>query len=504
VETARTTVWRGRLIGRLKSRGTVWVLLVCLVALLLGQQIVSPSKRVIEAAAGLVMIALVLRVDLYWSLCLFLIALPFPSTLALGTTNIVFIAILFSVWLMRLATKQVRSAGRTFLDLPLLALFLVYVASFWNIRTPERLWPSLTAFYATMGSIILFYLVVNFVRDEKSLERTVVVTQISAALVIAVSLIGLLFPGTTIVSEWIRTGSGEELDVTGFRLGGPFNASELLAEYCALNLPIQFLLLVRARSLSRRFIWGTLILLTFVVQIATVTRGAFISLWLGMAYLLFLMRKQLSFRHIVFTVVGSAFLFVALASFITARTKAGSIRSRLVETTFVGYVPETRARSWRDAWGYVKEHPLIGHGPYYPLKTPAGVQIYWPHSIYLYYAYITGWIGLTVFLILMYRLFRSSLRHGGRKLREPDFSRSFLLIMNAVTVIFLIDQIKLEYLRLEAYQFFVWSLFGLLVAAVKIVREREEPRQAEERRPEGTSGLLYRGWHGTRPGAGVP
>lgn len=495
---------RTRIRRRFHRERLLWVAVVSMLALLLGQQIVNPSKRVIEVLAGLVLVVVVFRVDLYWSLCLFLIALPFPANLALGTTNIVFIALLLAIFLMRLALRQVKPAGRTFLDLPLLALFLIYAASFWNIRTPERLWPSLAAFYATAGSIVLFYLVVNFVRDEVSLQRTVVVTQIAAALVIGVSMMGLVFPGITIVPGWIQTGSSEEMDVSGFRLGGPFGASELLAEYCALNLPIQLLLLIRARSLSRRFLWATLILLTFVVQIATVTRGAFIALWLGMAYMLFLMRKHLGFRHVFLTVIGAAVIFVTLASFITARTKVGSITERLAKTTLTGYVPETRARAWQDAWEFCKEHPLIGHGPFYPLRTVAGVRIYWPHSIYLYYIYITGWIGLSVFLFIMFRLYRSSLRYAARRLRDPRFSRSALLVMNTVLVIFLIDQIKLEYLRHEVYQFFVWSLFGLLVAAVNVARRQEdETAEAPVRPPDGVSALLYRGWRGTRPRAGA-
>jgi O-antigen ligase len=499
---AWTPALRSQIKRQVLGERLVWVGVVVLFGLLLGQQIFQPAKRVLEAVAGLVLIVLVLRVDLYWSLCLFLIALPFPSNLAFGTTNIVFVAVLFSVWLMRLALRQVGMAGRTFVDGPLLALFLVYAASFWNVHTAERLWPSLAAFYATAASILLFFLVVNFVRDEVSLERTVIVTQISSGLVIGVSLMGLAFPGITIVPGWIQTGSSGEQDVTGFRLGGPFNASELLAEYCALNLPIQLLLLIRARSLSRKTLWAALILCTFIVQIATVTRGAFISLWIGLAYLLFLMRKRLGFRHVFLTVIGAIALFVTLASFITARTKAGSITSRLMETTFVGYVPETRARAWNDAWEYCKEYPVLGHGPFYPLRTIAGAQIYWPHSIYLYYIYITGWIGLSVFLFLMYRLYRGSKKYAAAELTDPHFSKSLLLVMNTVVVIFLIDQIKLEYLRHEAYQFFIWALFGLLVAAVKIVRAREDPVVERGLPPDGVSPMLYRGWRGTQPRAG--
>jgi len=497
IGTVRTAMGRWQPGRWLRRDKLFWLTTVILIGLLMGQQIVAPSKRVLEAFAGLVLVAFVLRLDLYWSLCAFLIALPFPTRMKIGSTNIVFIAILLSVWLMRLALRQVRPVGKTFLDTPIIVLLLVYVASFWNIRNSEFLWPALTSFYGVLGSIVLFYLVVNFVRDDTSLERTMIVTQVSAALVIGVSLMGLLFPGITIVPNWIQTGSSQEIDISGIRLGGPFGASELLAEYCALNLPIQFLLLVRSRSLSRRSMWAALILLTFVIQIATVTRGAFIALWIGMAYLLFLMRKQLGFRHIAISVITAIFLFVALATFITARTKAGSILDRLTQTTFVGYMPETRAHAWSDAWEMCKEHPVIGHGPFYPLRTAAGAQVLWPHSIFLYYIYITGWIGLAVFLFIVYKMFRRSLSAASRRLSDPHFSKSALLVLHVVLVIFMIDQVKLEYLRHHSYQFFIWSLFGLLVAATRVAASGGAP--VEPKPVEHGRHRSFEGWRGTHP-----
>ena len=112
------------------------------------------------------------------------------------------------------------------------------------------------------------------------------------------------------------------------------------------------------------------------------------------------------------------------------------------------------------------EHPIIGRGPYYSPMT--GVRVFlWPHSLYLYVAATLGTVGLVVFLWLLWRLFRLS-RPYVDDLRHASYSNAFLIIVRAQFIVFLVDQIKIEYLRDKNYPFQVWLLFASIVATQHI------------------------------------
>ena len=66
-------------------------------------------------------------------------------------------------------------------------------------------------------------------------------------------------------------------------------------------------------------------------------------------------------------------------------------------------------------------------------------------------------------------------------LRNGDYVASYLLIARAQMVVFLVDEIKVEYLRNMTYQFQVWLMFGLMAAASLSCRARLAPAAAGER-----------------------
>jgi O-antigen ligase len=138
-----------------------------------------------------------------------------------------------------------------------------------------------------------------------------------------------------------------------------------------------------------------------------------------------------------------------------------------------GLVPDTRAKVWPDAWNRIFEHPLIGHGPNY--SSLSGTHYYaWPHCLYLYVANNVGFIGLAVFLWLLWTFFRMS-RPTTDDLRGGDYVRSYMIVAHVQMLVFMVDQIKIEYLRNENYQFQVWMMFALITAGYQVARAAEGP-----------------------------
>ncbi len=51
-------------------------------------------------------------------------------------------------------------------------------------------------------------------------------------------------------------------------------------------------------------------------------------------------------------------------------------------------------------------------------------------------------------------------------------------ILHVILVIFLFDQIKIEYLRNRIYTFFVWSLFAVIVITYNVIKKNREKLQS--------------------------
>ena len=140
-------------------------------------------------------------------------------------------------------------------------------------------------------------------------------------------------------------------------------------------------------------------------------------------------------------------------------------------------MPDTRSDSWSEAFQRSLEHPLFGHGPYFTLR--AGVRrFFWPHNVYLFYFFILGLSGVICFVWILVNLLRTSFRHMGRSLTNIPFSKSLLLVLHVIVLIFAIDQLKIEYLRNTAYPFIAWFLFGLTAACAKIAAEVDRGEKA--------------------------
>ncbi len=97
-----------------------------------------------------------------------------------------------------------------------------------------------------------------------------------------------------------------------------------------------------------------------------------------------------------------------------------------------------------------------------------GLKVWtWPHSLYLYVGNNVGFIGLAIFLYFLWRLWRLS-SPPSDDLGHADYSRAYLLIAHVQVVAFMVDQIKIEFMRNSIYMFQVWLMFALIVAAWQV------------------------------------
>jgi O-antigen ligase len=456
------------LLGLLDRLGPV--LLTIAVGIVLGLQFILPDKRMIAVIAAILLFGLAWRLDMVAGLGVLAIALPFPRITVFGSTNLAFVALIAVLWLLRASVGQSLRPRSSPLDAPVIALFVAYVVSFYNITSAMALDQALRLSYLHAAAILMFFVVVNNLHDERGFRRLLDFQVVSVLLVCLLAVWELNHPGQYFIPGWIGFQTGvEEVFLRDIRVGSSFQDYELLSEYCALNALLVLFLFLRAETMLRRVAYGALLPLIVFVLFATVTRGSLIALGTGVLYLLWIIRRRVNFVALV--IVGTALVagFQGMAYYVATFTRSGSIITRFGEESgkFVGIMPSARASIWQAAWERTLEHPFIGHGPYYAVMS--GTRSYmWPHNLYLFISNNVGLIGLGIFLWMLLTLLWMS-RPQTDDLQRADFMHSYMIIAQVQMIVFMIDETKIEFMRNGNYEFQIWLMFALITAAYQII-----------------------------------
>jgi len=470
-----------------------WIgLFVLAAALLAGTQIAFPNRRTLQVVAAGVLVAVALRVSSFTSLLLLVVAVPFPPATSYGGTTLAFVLLVFILWTARLTLHMEKPAGRSVVDLPVVVLISAYLLGFSQFEAIEQLYPGLINFFYTLTNIFLGYLLIHLTRTEKQLRQLVGAIVLMAVLVQLIAVFELVFPTRALIPGWIELASQSHmeyarqgLEIVNVRVGGAFQDYELLAEFTAMILLLLWFLLMRALGTwARTGILALLLLDTFVL-LATVTRGALISLAVAAAYLAWRTRRRIRFHVFVIGLALTLGTGSLILDFVAHHTRSGNVAERMEKTKFEGAIPENRVIVWAEAWDRILQRPLMGWGPYYA-KQEGVKQMYWPHNIYLMYWHMLGILGLAAFLWLLWRLWRETER-ASPHLGHPAYASSLLLALRAMLILFVVDEIKIDYLRNPTYSYWVWMFFGLIVVAGRIAKQ-EAPAVAASDEPASRSG----------------
>ena len=455
------------------------LLLIIIAGVVLGTQIHNPNKRVIEAIAGLVLLLLLWRFSTIAALWMLLITYPFPFSISLGTSNEIFMLIITLVVLLRVSTGEHKITLDHKIRLPLILIVVSYILSFKNV-TPELTHLSMVNTFSFFSAAGFSVLIINFVDNEEKLRKTLHVMMISASLFVAFTIFEMLFPGRTLIPNWLYTAHKTRLVMRGYRMGGPFHDFELAAEFFTLNAFFIFFMLIRTKRLALRALFGAFLVVDLFMMFTTITRGAFFALIVGTVYLMFVSRKDINFVRFAYIAVGMTILLVVLESVVARYTTSGSLFERVMTTTFEkGLIPANRVGTWEGAIERGMANPIFGRGTAWNFSSGLTTGM-WPHSLYLFYFNITGLFGLGAFLFLVYRLVKATFVGFHASLATSPFPEALMKIMHVVLIVFLFDQIKIEYLRNVKYTYFIWFFFGLIIATYNIIEKQKRERAAAE------------------------
>jgi hypothetical protein len=441
-------------------------------AIFVGQQIHTPHSRVVKLAIALILFWMTIRSKLPNVVAVLAFILPFSGMTVLGPTSSLAIVLVFLVWMVRVALGSSTISWRSPISIILLAFVMIHMLSFYNAPGGPILMAMFKKFAILISGILLVYLLLNFVRDEKDLNRVVWASMLSCAVIIALSLVELWFPTLKLIPWFTLAGTAPQRGEFVARwIGGPFRDGELLGEYMAVSVPIQAFMFSRARSMPKRAFWGLMMVASLVTALATMHRMPLVSMTIGVLYMVFIFRKRMRF-HTLAAVLLLGLITISTMEFVLANyTPTGSVFKRIKKTEFYGAVPDSRRVPWQQAWDRSMEHPWIGHGPHYDISYTV-TKMYSPHSSYLYYFYTIGAIGVGIFIWLLFTLIRMSVKYMGPRIGVSTFSTDLLAVIHIQIVVFMVDAIKINFQRSAMYFLLCWLMFGMCAACYRVAEAR--------------------------------
>lgn len=341
----------------------------------------------------------------------------------------------------------------------LFALAVAMLVSLWRGASSDSA-EDITAAVRIVVGMALFLLCVVLLRprDVPAAFRGIA---LSGLLVFAVTAMQLLEPSLSLPGMRGGFGTvnvGESGLAADLRVGGPIGDYELLAEFFAVTgTTALFLATTESR---RRVLWLTAYATAWLGVTLTATRSGLVLLVLGTAAIA-LRAGARGRRFVVLGAVGAAGIVGAAVPMLQVAFQTGYGFERLAGTSFEGGFGQTlnRARVWDEFLAALPSTGdlVLGSGPSFDW---AWYGIY-PHNLALTLAISLGLAGAAAFAALLAVIALRAFR-AWRASRTP--SAYLVLVLLAV---FVVNELKVEFVRLYNYEWFVWALLGVCAAAAR-------------------------------------
>ncbi len=330
---------------------------------------------------------------------------------------------------------------------------------------------------------LLFYIAYNYVRKNPDPARFIMILLAINILVLVVCILQLIAGSQQVVLFGVQEFSLMANRTTQGRLSGPFGA-EFTSEYLALA-SLMLAYLIMNKKLARRWkpwILWSMLAANIAFMVATGSRGGFLVLLIGLFWGGFWFRRQIGTVRVVASLVAAMFIGSIMIVLITQFTEFNVFVERVENTEVQNGVLDTRSVTWPAAIEAIKEKPVLGYGPRLRLHEdllkpiPGHTPIPYPHSLPLFLLYTLGIVGLTAYSVFFF-LLGKRLYAGTRRNTDPEF-RGLSILGFLMLAIFLIDEIKIEFLRFiqSDYQAIVFTIFGGFLAMADRARLRSKAK----------------------------
>ena len=377
-------------------------------------------------------------------------------------------------WVLKIIDREEIRFTSTPLNLPILSFIAICAFSLiWS----NSFFVSLRELPLFLSGPLLYFVIVNNVREEKQINRIIGAVIIAGA---ALGIYGIFQYYGIDFSFWSYTaGRGKIFGLSG--------NPGYFAGYIILPLSLTTSLFLAAKNRNRKILLliGTLLMGTTLI--ATIARSSYVAFGLSLIFmfLLFLLARGKRFiidnRKIFIFLLIVIILAVSLFVIPNPLNKPGTIipqiKARISTTRLIDEFSSGRRTAIRKFTGMmIKDHPLLGSGigtyKYNTLRYQAKFfeqgdnRSIYPygvadkaHNEYIQLWAELGTIGLAIFLWLIIAYFIYGIRYLRR---EKDEQKQGIMIgMMGAVVAFLVDSYFWFPLHLSANLSLLWLFIGL-------------------------------------------
>ena len=258
------------------------------------------------------------------------------------------------------------------------------------------------------------------------------------------------------------------------RVAATMQGYEFLAEYTVILIGFCTILFLVERKRFTRLIYALSIINFILLLTLTQVRGIYVAFALALLYLIILLFFNGKFGTMMKVAFFSCLTFILLLSSILI------IDQFRPDTRFIDRIVklqnidvkegslDTRSGVWDYGLQVFQSMSLSekfigsGHKHLAPDKQNRGK---WPHCLYLSYPIRDGVIGFFFFLLFLLIVYKNSLVGVIRSYKLVDKNLYMIaLILHLLFVIILIDELKIEFIRLGRSQNIVWLFWGTIMA----------------------------------------
>ena len=458
-------------------RARVWQ--VCLGAVLVllcveaGKMVSSGSVRGISLVLGRVFAACLARLRPAGVLAVTLALSPLPLYVQGLRTSLV-VALVVGVWLSLLAhsttaSAVVRSAGLRGYRLPLLAVGATSVVALWR-GAGDRTGADLGALGRLAVGVALFAGCLFVIRSMRDLRIAIAAVGLAGTIVLTVTMLQVALPSLHIPGLLTSDSGTVQQGLYGIarnlRVSGPLGDYELLAELFGLIGSLGAYLGLRSRGRAR-LAWLSLVPTSLAGIAVTSTRSGLIVLVLGCG--LSVLGRGAVRRWFQLVPIGAGVWLLGFPALHLLQTHSGTgflfNRSLVSGGSGIAGILDRG-----NVWGFFLDRLPQGTDLVFGRSLAFDYERYgtFPHSLPLTLVFTVGIAGAIAF----YWLLAAVLWQCARAARAgvPYAGLGALLVF-----LFALDEIKIEYLRVFSYQWFVWGLLGVCAAAARITAAEPSP-----------------------------
>ena len=399
-----------------------------------------------------------------------LLILPFGALQTrFGHVNVFLILIVFYIYMIRLLITKNKYKVSKWLYLLLGLIFASHLISFVVNYTSLNIDNYFQSHYfisllEILSNIAVFLMVANELKDIHDVRTALKIVIAAYFISSTATVLQLIDPSALGILKYfchLRIESSR-----GQRVSGTLGEYELYSEYTGIIILFIIYFFTTSPQTTYRILTSSLLLTAFLFLMQAKTRGGLVALFISLTYL-FLVR----YRSIVKTIGTRKFLLTLIifplivASVYIAAKKYDTYN--LIDHTVKTKVDimegnlDTREDVWNYAIKEIRETKNIFLGRGSGLRSQTEVLRSYPHNLYLYLILSIGLFGLLSYSILFFYL---SINRGKN---TPKDLEVLSLFMKAALLLFLIDQVKIEFFRNSTYQHIIWSIFGIIYVVNK-------------------------------------